>query len=44
LFEGSKQLQNCLKDIQAKRDEILYLEKLINECLQLLEIIGVLVK
>jgi t-SNARE complex subunit (syntaxin) len=37
------QIQNAVKDIEAKKEEILYLERLISECLQLLEIIGVLV-
>ena len=42
LISSSPLLSNALQDIEAKRADILYLERQINECIQLLEIIGVL--
>ena len=42
LYENSPQINNALNDIQAKKEEILYLESQIDECIKLLEIIGVL--
>ena len=42
LYENSPQISNALNDIQAKKEEILYLESQIDECIKLLEIIGVL--
>jgi t-SNARE complex subunit (syntaxin) len=42
MLSNSPLLANAVRDIEAKRADILYLEKQINECLQLLEIIGIL--
>ena len=41
--QASTKLKNALNDLEEKRDQVLYLEKSVNECLQLLELIGVLV-
>ena len=42
LLQNSPQLANAVRDIEAKLADIKYLEQQIGECLQLLEIIGIL--
>ena len=39
---GRESIANAVRDIEAKKEEILYLESQIDECIKLLEIIGVL--
>lgn len=41
--KGSEKLKNALQDLQQKRDQIVYLQEQVRECVQLLEIIGVLI-
>ena len=42
LLSNSPQLANAVRDIESKLEDIKYLERQINECLELLEIIGIL--
>ena len=43
LQPGTQRIQNALNDLHEKRNQIMYLEEQVRECVQLLEVIGILV-
>ena len=43
LQPGSQRLQNALNDLHERRNQIMYLEEQVKECVQILEVIGILV-